>query len=116
MWGTGTPKREFLYVDDLADACIFVINNLNGDTLYKMMNITHLNIGYGEDLTISELAELIAKIVGYKGSIEFDHSKPDGTPRKLLDVSRLDSLGWQYCVELEQGREMTYGWVLDNHR
>lgn len=94
-WGTGTPRREFLHVDDLASASLFLIENYDGDS--------HVNVGTGEDLTIKELAELVATEVGYEGEILWDSSKPDGTPRKLLDVSILDSMGWRSSVELKQG-------------
>lgn len=100
VWGTGTPRREFLYVDDLADACVFLMENGTVDGIY--------NIGCGTDLTIRELAEAVAKVVGFKGLIEFDTSKPDGTPRKVLDISRLAALGWQAQVPIEQGIVLTY--------
>ena len=106
LWGTGSPRREFLYVDDLADACIYLMNNYDGSEI--------VNIGVGKDITIRELAELIAKIVGYQGKIRFDTSKPDGTPRKLLDVSKLSSLGWQPTIGLEEGIKKTYGWFLSS--
>ncbi len=102
LWGTGSPRREFLHVDDLADACIYLMDNYNGSEI--------VNIGVGKDITIRELAELIAKIVGYQGKIRFDTSKPDGTPRKLLDVSRLTSMGWNPSIDLEGGIENTYKW------
>ena len=102
VWGSGTPRREFLHVDDLADACLFVMQHYGG-------NIP-LNAGTGEDLTIRELAELIADVVGFRGKIRFDTSKPDGTPRKLLDVSRLTGLGWQASIPLRRGVEETYAW------
>lgn len=107
LWGTGTPRREFLHVDDLADACIHLMRQYEGDEI--------VNIGVGEDLTIRELAELIAEVVGFRGEIVWDSSKPDGTPRKLLDVSRLHSLGWQAKLPLQQGLEETYAWFLSNH-
>lgn len=99
-WGTGSPYREFLYVDDLADACIYLMNNYSGNET--------VNIGTGKELTIKELAELTAKIVGYKGKIIWDSTKPDGTPRKLLDVSKLNNLGWHYQTELEDGIRIAY--------
>jgi len=105
-WGTGTPKREFLYVDDLADACVFLIHNYTG---YETVNV-----GTGKDLSIKELTELTAGIVGYRGKINWDSSKPDGTPRKLLDVSKLESLGWKYKVELEDGIKLAYEDFLNN--
>jgi GDP-L-fucose synthase len=102
IWGTGTPRREFLFVDDLADACVFIMNHYDG--------IEIMNIGVGKEITIRELAELIKEIVGFKGSIRYDSSKPDGTLRKLLDVSRLDSLGWRSRISLREGIEKTYRW------
>jgi GDP-L-fucose synthase len=102
IWGTGTPRREFLHVDDLADACLFVMNNYDGSDI--------INIGVGKDISIRELAELIKEIVGFDGEIRYDSSKPDGTPRKLLDVSRLGSLGWAPKISLREGIEMTYVW------
>jgi len=104
LWGTGSPRREFLYVDDLAAACLFLMN------CYDESEI--INIGWGKDQTILELAELIAKIVGYAGEVKWDQRKPDGTPRKLLDVSRLSALGWQAQVELEEGLRRVYQWYL----
>jgi GDP-L-fucose synthase len=95
VWGTGTPRREFLYVDDLADACVFVMQHYSGSD--------PLNVGTGADVTIAEFARLIAETVRYKGNIVFDRTKPDGTPRKLLDVSRLASLGWRARTKLEEG-------------
>ncbi len=111
VWGTGKPRREFLYVDDLADAIHFLLNNIDAKDLYEQ-GITHLNIGTGEDLPISELAALIKSIVGFEGEIVYDSSKPDGTPRKLLDISRIHSLGWQHKTSLEEGIKMTYEWFL----
>ena len=105
LWGSGTPKREFLHVDDLADACLYLMNNYEGNEI--------VNIGVGADLSIRELADLIAKIVGFEGEIEWDASKPDGTPRKLLDVSRLNQLGWKAKISLEKGIEDTYKWYLE---
>ncbi|QLH75599.1 MAG: GDP-L-fucose synthase [Methanomassiliicoccales archaeon] len=106
IWGTGEPRREFLHVDDLADACVFLMNNYSGEM--------HLNIGTGEDIKIIELADLIAKVVGFKGRIVNDLSKPDGTPRKLLDISRLKGLGWTASIGLEEGIRSTYEWFLEN--
>lgn len=113
IWGTGTPRREFLNVDDLADACLFVMNLPND--LYQAQTqpmLSHLNVGTGEDITIRELAHLIAHIVGFEGEFVFDTSKPDGTPRKLLDISRLKNLGWQAKIPLEEGIRNTYAWYL----
>lgn len=99
-WGTGTPLREFLYVDDLADACVFLMNNYSGNET--------VNVGTGKELTIKQLTELVAKVVGYTGKINWDASKPDGTPRKLLDVTKLKNLGWEYKTELEEGIKLAY--------
>lgn len=115
VWGTGTPKREFLYVDDLADAIFFLMNKIDVKDLYDIGK-THINIGSGEDVTIKELAELIKRITGFKGEIKFDESKPDGTPRKLLDVTLLNELGWKYSTKLEEGIRITYQWYLENIR
>jgi len=116
VWGTGKPMREFLHVDDLAAACVHVMNLPHVKFTAAVPNpmSSHINVGTGRDVTIAELANTMARVVGFEGDIEFDTSKPDGTPQKLLDVSRLSSLGWQYSVELEQGLEMTYQWFLDN--
>lgn len=105
-WGTGSAKREFLHVDDLADALVFLMNN------YDKKEI--INIGTGEDLSIKELAELIKKIVNYNGKINWDATKPDGTPRKLLDVTKLHNLGWKHKIDLEQGIKITYEWYINN--
>lgn len=106
MWGTGKPRREFLHVDDLADACIYLMNNYNHSEI--------INIGTGRDIEIIELANLIKRIVGFKGEIKNDLSKPDGTPRKLLDVSKLHSMGWRHKIRLEDGIKSTYEWFLKN--
>lgn len=106
VWGTGTPKREFLYSDDLADACVFLMNT------YEDSDI--VNIGVGEDISIKELAETISLIVGYNGQIQFDSSKPDGTPRKLVDVTKINNLGWKASVPLEEGIKTAYQWFLEN--
>jgi len=102
IWGTGTPRREFLHVDDLADACAFLMNHYDDSEI--------INIGVGKDISVSELADLIKRIVAFKGPIHYDRSKPDGTPRKLLDVNKLKALGWQPKISLRQGIEMTYRW------
>lgn len=107
IWGTGTPRREFLYSDDLAEAVVYLMKNYDGSDI--------VNIGTGEDLSIRELAELIKKIVGFEGKIVNDKSKPDGTPRKLLDVSRINNLGWKHKINLEDGIRMTYNWFLENN-
>lgn len=106
IWGTGNPRREFLHVDDLGDAAVFLMQN------YESPEI--INVGTGQDLSIRELAETIADIVGFKGSLRFDSSKPDGTPRKLLDVSRLVAAGWHSSIPLQQGIAATYSWFLQN--
>ena len=105
-WGTGTPLREFLYVDDLADACVYLMNSYSGNET--------VNLGTGKELSIKELTELVAKVIGYEGEIKWDPSKPDGTPRKLLDVSKLESLGWHYKTELEEGIRLSYEDFLSN--
>lgn len=107
MWGTGKPKREFLYVDDLADACCHLISNYSDEI--------HINIGTGEDLEIGELARTIRDVVGYEGEIINDLSKPDGTPRKLLDVSLLKSTGWTYSTGLQEGIKKVYDWFLEHY-
>src|SRR5690606_18397744 len=109
LWGSGKPKREFLYVDDLADAVYFLMRNVNAADLYNQ-NISQINIGTGEDLSIAELADLISEIIDFKGRIIYDDSKPDGTPRKLMDVSRINNLGWKYKTPLKEGIEKTYNW------
>lgn len=106
VWGTGNPRREFLHVDDLADAVLHLMNNYDGDE--------PVNIGTGEDLTIKELTQLVKEVVGYEGEIRFDTTKPDGTPRKLLDVTRLHNTGWRHKIELKEGLELTYQWLKEN--
>jgi GDP-L-fucose synthase len=108
VWGTGTPRREFLYVEDLADACIYLMKNYSGDQL--------VNIGTGEDITIAEFARVVATVVGYAGEISFDPSRPDGTPRKWLDVSRLAALGWHARTPLQDGIKLAYQAYLSEHR
>jgi len=100
IWGSGTPRREFLYADDLAEACVFLMKNYNEKSF--------INIGSGEDITIMELAELAAKIIGYNGKLKLDRTKPDGTPRKLMDVSKINSLGWKYKTKLADGISLAY--------
>jgi GDP-L-fucose synthase len=112
IWGNGTPRREFLFSDDLADACVYVLENVNigniaSAGMHEMRN-SHINIGTGTDITIIELVDLIKSVVGYNGDIRFDATKPDGTPRKLQDVSRLRKLGWTYSTSLEKGLGMVY--------
>ena len=106
VWGTGTPRREFLYSDDLADACVFLMNHYEDNEI--------VNVGVGEDIPIKELAEKIKDVVGYEGDIQFDTTKPDGTPRKLVDVSKIHSLGWKASISLEEGLQKAYQWFLDN--
>jgi GDP-L-fucose synthase len=106
IWGTGKPRREFLHVDDLADACLFLMENYDDERW--------VNVGWGRDETIGELARTVARVVGFTGSLRFDPSKPDGTPRKLLDTSRLFALGWSPSIELEAGIRSTYAWYVEN--
>ena len=108
VWGTGKPLREFLYSEDMADACVYLMENYKGNEFF--------NIGTGKELTIRELAELIKDIVGFEGELKFDTSKPDGTPRKLLDVSKLKEAGWTYKTELRDGIEKAYKWFLENYQ
>ena len=114
MWSSGKPKREFLYEEDLADACVYILKNINAETLYDRMGISHINIGCGEDISISDLACIIGDIIDYKGEIRYDTSKPDGTPRKLLDISRLRDLGWESNITLHEGIRRSYNWYVDN--
>lgn len=107
VWGSGKPLREFLYSEDMADACIYLMENYEGNDFF--------NIGTGKEITIKGLAELIKEVVGYDGEIVWDSSKPDGTPRKLLDVSRLESQGWKYKMELKDGVKEAYEWYLENY-
>ncbi|MBR9847005.1 MAG: GDP-L-fucose synthase [Algicola sp.] len=114
-WGSGTPMREFLHVNDMAEASIHIMNleeNIYIDSTEPMLS--HINIGTGVDCTIKELTETIARVVGYEGEIEWDITKPDGTPRKLMDVSRLERLGWHHSISLESGLRMTYEWFCNN--
>jgi nucleoside-diphosphate-sugar epimerase len=113
VWGTGTPRREFMYVDDVADAVVFLAENVYAATIYES-GISHVNIGCGKDIEIKRLAELIAEIVGFGGSLCFDPAMPSGTPRKLLDVSRLTGMGWTYVTTLEDGLRKTYEWYLES--
>jgi GDP-L-fucose synthase len=106
VWGTGAPRREFLHVDDLADAALFALRNYEGES--------HLNVGTGRDMTIRELAELVAEIVGWQGELVFNTDMPDGMPRKLLDVSQLERLGWTARIDLPSGLEQTYGWYVES--
>jgi GDP-L-fucose synthase len=106
LWGSGTPKREFLFVDDMAEAVVYALENNLPEYLY--------NIGTGKDITIKELAEIIQKVIGHQGKILWDANKPDGTPRKLMDVSKMKEIGWRYSTELEEGIKKTYTWFLKN--
>ena len=114
-WGSGKPMREFLHVDDMAAASIFVMN-LDASTYEANTQemLSHINVGTGVDCTIRELVETVARVIGYEGAIQFDASKPDGAPRKLMNVDRLKDLGWQYSISLEDGLKMTYAWFLEN--
>ncbi len=114
LWGTGSPRREFLYVDDLAEAVVFLMENIAAKDIYGQ-EISQINIGAGEDIEIKKLAELIKEIVGFRGEIQYDATKPDGTPRKLLDVVRLHQLGWKHTTTLEEGLRKTYEWFLRAH-
>jgi GDP-L-fucose synthase len=107
IWGSGNPKREFLHVDDLADACVFLMNNYNKSET--------INVGTGEDISIKDLALLIKKITGFKGDLEWDSSMPDGTYRKLLDVSKIHNLQWKAKINLSDGIKLTYDWYIKNH-
>ena len=115
LWGTGKPLREFIYVDDIADACVFLIERVNAEDIYDQ-NISHLNIGSGEEISIIELAKLVAKVVGYDGNINFDTNQPDGMDRKLLDSSRINNLGWGSKTSIQDGVRLTYDWCLNNDR
>jgi GDP-L-fucose synthase len=106
VWGTGTPRREFLHVDDLADAVLYLLQNYDGEPI--------VNVGWGQDVTVRELAELVLSVIGYRGRLVFDDTKPDGTPRKLLDVSRLTGLGWQPQIALKDGVDQTYSWFREH--
>lgn len=106
VWGSGRPRREFLHVDDLADACVFLMERYSAEE--------PINVGVGKDMSIASLAELVREVVGYEGEIRFDPSKPDGTPRKLLDVGRLHSMGWRARIPLREGIERTYRWYLED--
>jgi GDP-L-fucose synthase len=115
IWGSGTPMREFLHVDDLAAACLHIMNapKTDLDDVTSPMQ-SHINVGTGVDVTIRELAETLVRVIGFEGELEFDSSKPDGTPLKLMDVSTINKLGWQAQTDLEQGLKSTYAWFLDN--
>ena len=114
VWGTGNAMREFLYVDDMAQASLFV---LELDEVTYQANtqpmLSHINVGTGVDVTIREMAETMKEVVGFKGKLTFDTTKPDGAPRKLIDVTRLENMGWKYSVDLRKGIEKTYDWYLE---
>lgn len=114
IWGTGDPYREFMYVDDLADAVVHLLDSVSAEDIYSL-GISHINVGTGTDIQIIEAAGTIADVVGFKGKIITDPSKPDGTPRKLLDITRLDRLGWKYRTGLREGLELTYDWFINNY-
>lgn len=116
IWGSGNPRREFLHVDDLADACVFVMN-LEENPFHSLLTgprLPLINIGFGRDITIRDLALLVKDVVGFEGELVFDPARPDGTPRKLMDVSKLDNLGWRPSISLKDGIRDTYGWYLKN--
>ncbi len=106
VWGSGRPRREFLHVDDLADACVFLLKTYSGES--------HVNVGTGEDMTIADFAERVRRVVGWEGRLVYDASRPDGPPRKVLDVSRLAAMGWRAATPLEEGLRGYYRWFLDN--
>ena len=117
IWGSGTPRREFLHVNDMADASLFVLDL--PESTYRQNTqpmLSHINVGTGEEVSIAELADMLAEVTGFSGRIRYDQSRPDGTPRKLLDVSRLARLGWQSNIRLEDGIRETYGWFVDHHQ
>ena len=115
VWGTGNAMREFLYVDDMAAASLFVLEL--DEQIYQANTkpmLSHINIGTGMDITIREMAETMKQVVGFKGRLTFDTAKPDGSPRKLIDVTRLSDIGWEYTTKLKEGLEKTYKWYLNN--
>lgn len=115
VWGTGRPMREFLHVDDMADACVFVMNLSQDAYRFETQATSHINVGVGRDCSISELAQTIGSVLGYQGEIQWDTNKPDGTLRKLMDVSSLERLGWRSKISLEEGLKSTYAWFLSNY-
>jgi GDP-L-fucose synthase len=117
LWGSGKARREFLHVDDLAQACVIAMN-VPRERYYSVATerCSHLNVGYGDDVTVRELAELIASVVGFEGHIEQDLDKPDGTPRKLMSSARMMSLGWQPKIDLKSGLASTYAWFLETQQ
>lgn len=115
IWGSGSPMREFLHVDDMASACLHIMNLTASEYQSKTQPmLSHVNVGTGHDCSIRQLAEIISGVIGYRGQLDFDDSKPDGAPRKLMDVSRLNSLGWKASIDLEEGLKTTYSWFLEN--
>ena len=115
VWGTGNAMREFLFVDDMAEASLFVLGidkEIYDENTLPM--ISHINVGSGKDITIKELAEIMKEVVGFEGKISFDNTKPDGSPRKLIDVSRLSKMGWKNSTSLREGLELTYNWYKNN--
>ena len=115
VWGTGKAKREFLHIQDLAEAVVFLLKNTDAKDIYEQ-KISHLNVGSGEDISINNLAKKIAKTVGYKGKIKFQLNQPDGTLRKLMDSSRIKKLGWKPKINLDQGLRQTYDWFVENEK
>ena len=113
IWGTGKPLREFLFVEDLADAILFLMENVEAKDIYEA-GISHLNIGTGKDITIKDLSLMIKKAVGFNGKLKFDPTKPDGTPKKLLDVEKLNAMGFEPHISLREGIKSTYQWFLNN--
>lgn len=113
-WGTGSPRREFLHVDDMADGCLFLMNNFDPTKQQNEIGEIFVNLGTGKDVTIRELTEMVKEVVGFSGEIVWDHTKPDGTPQKLLDMAKMHDLGWKAKVSLENGLKSTYSWYVDN--
>ena len=113
VWGTGEAMREFMHVDDLADACVYLLENVEAEQVYSQ-GVSQINIGTGKDISIKDLAHLISKAVGYEGEISFDLTKPDGTLKRVLDSSRLSRLGWNHKIDLEEGLIGTYKWYKEN--
>ena len=115
LWGTGAPMREFLWSEEMADATVFIMENVNFEDLIKDKNEIrncHINIGTGKEISIKDLSELVSKTVGYQGKIRFDSTKPDGTMRKLIDVSKLNALGWKHQIEIEEGVKRLFEWYV----
>jgi len=114
IWGTGSSKREFLYVDDMADGCLFLMSNFNPTKEQNESGNIFMNLGVGEDVSIKDLVNIVKRVVGFRGELVWDNTKPDGTPRKLLDMSKMHELGWKHEVDLENGVKMSYEWYLEN--